>query len=167
MARPRCSGADTATATAFAVGIKRPAASAIRTRAATRWPKLSEKPAERLARAKLMRANKRRVLRSKLLKSTARIGEPIAYVRANTVASCPATAAEIPRSADSIGSSPVSRKVSVPIAKADNANQKRIIFRRPAVAKATRDRNRCGYGSKLDGVVDVIVVPSSWEIGGC
>src|SRR3977135_1607637 len=46
MARPRCSGADTATATAFAVGIKRPAASAIRTRAATRWAEASDGGAE-------------------------------------------------------------------------------------------------------------------------
>jgi len=55
---------------------------------------VKRKTSREIGQSKADEANKRRSA-IEIAESTARIGEPIAYVSANTVASCPATAAEI------------------------------------------------------------------------
>jgi hypothetical protein len=77
-ARPRRSGEATATATPMAVGMHRPAPSAISTRDAISNAKLGAATASRLPAMKQDSASVSTVLRSKLLKVTARIGDPSA-----------------------------------------------------------------------------------------
>jgi len=78
MARPRRSGTATATATPIAVGMHRPAPSAISTRDVISSGKPGEATASRLPAMKHDSARASTSLRSRLLKVTARIGEPTA-----------------------------------------------------------------------------------------
>ena len=78
MARPRIAGGTMATATAFAVGVKTPAARPSRMRTRNRTARLSASPASALAsRENGDRADQHRLSR-RAGQSVARIGEPIA-----------------------------------------------------------------------------------------